>query len=116
VGHEGDGFFVAFPAADAALDCAIAIQRALAAHRTDHGFAPRVRIGVHTAEALQRGSDYAGKGVHTAARVAAAGGAGEILASRDAMLAAGERFSSADERALELKGLASPVGVVRIAW
>jgi class 3 adenylate cyclase len=116
VSHEGDGFFVAFSAADAALDCAIAIQRALAAHRIEHGFAPRVRIGLHTAEALQRGSDYAGKGVHAAARVAAAGGAGEILASRDALVAAGDRFSSAGERQLELKGLASPIAVMRIDW
>ena len=116
VDHEGDGFFVAFPGADAALDCAIAIQRALAAHRTDHGFAPAVRIGLHTAEALRRAGDYAGKGVHTAARVAAAGGAGEILASRDALAAAGGRFSSAGERLLNLKGLTSPITVVRIDW
>jgi class 3 adenylate cyclase len=116
VGHEGDGFFVAFSDAAAALDCAISIQRALAAHRTEHGFAPAVRIGLHTAEALQRGGDYAGKGVHTAARVAAAGGAGEILASRDTMAAAGSHLPSSGERSLELKGLSSPIVVVQIDW
>jgi len=116
VSHEGDGFFITFSGADAALDCAIAIQRALAAHRTDHGFAPRIRIGLHTAEALQRGSDYAGKGVHTAARVAGAGGADEILASRAVLDAASDRFSGADERQLEFKGLAAPVAVMRIDW
>ncbi len=114
--HEGDGFFIAFSAADTALDCAIAIQRALATHRTEHGFAPRIRIGLHTAEALQRGSDYAGKAVHTAARVAGAGGADEILASRAVLVAAGDRFSCADERQLELKGLASPIAVMRMDW
>jgi len=116
VSHEGDGFFIAFSAADTALDCAIAIQRALATHRTDHGFALRIRIGLHTAEALQRGSDYTGKGVHTAARVAGAGAADEILASRAVLVAAGDRFSCADERQLELKGLVSPIAVMRIDW
>jgi class 3 adenylate cyclase len=116
VDHAGDGFFVAFPAAEAALDCAIAIQRALALHRTEHGFAPQLRIGVHLAEALERDGDYSGKGVHTAARVAAAGGAGEILASRDALTAAGGRHLSAGERLLELKGLASPLAVARVDW
>jgi class 3 adenylate cyclase len=116
VDHAGDGFFVAFPAAEAALECAIAIQRALARHRTEHGFAPQVRIGLHVAEALQRDGDYAGRGVHVAARVAAAGGAGEILASRDAVAAAGGRFSSAGERLVELKGLAAPLTVARIDW
>ncbi|MBW2271268.1 MAG: hypothetical protein JRH16_22170, partial [Deltaproteobacteria bacterium] len=116
VSHEGDGFFITFSAADAALDCAIAIQRALATHRTEHGFAPRIRIGLHTAEALQRGSDYSGKGVHTAARVSGAGGADEILASRAVLVAAGDRFSGDDERQLELKGLASPIAVMRIDW
>jgi class 3 adenylate cyclase len=116
VSHEGDGFFITFSAADAALDCAIAIQRALASHRTEHGFAPQIRIGLHTAEALQRGTDYAGKGVHTAARIAGAGGADEILASRAVVAAASGRFSCADERQVELKGLASPIAVMRVHW
>jgi class 3 adenylate cyclase len=116
VDHAGDGFFVAFPAADAAIDCAIAIQRALAAHRDEHGFAPAVRIGLHTAEALRREDEYAGKGVHTAARIAASGGAGEILASRDALAAAAGRFTYAGERSVSLKGLTTPITVVRIDW
>ena len=41
-----------------------------------HGFAPSVRIGLHTAEASRRGTDYSGKGVHVAARVAALAGRG----------------------------------------
>ena len=63
VHHTGDGFFVAFPDARTALACAIAIQRTLADHRRDHGFAPQVRIGVHGAEATRVGDDYEGAGV-----------------------------------------------------
>ena len=78
VKSTGDGFFVAFRGAREALDCAAAIQRALEEHRRSSGFAPPVRMGLHTAEAVQRGSDYSGVGVHVAARVADLAGAGEI--------------------------------------
>ena len=37
----GDGFFVAFDSASAAIVCATAVQRALAEQRRTHGFAPR---------------------------------------------------------------------------
>jgi class 3 adenylate cyclase len=114
--HEGDGFFVAFAEPDSALECACSIQRSLRDHRRDHGFAPRVRIGIHVAEATDRGGDYAGLGVHTAARIAAAAGAGEIIASRKALEAAGRAFRVTGERSLELKGLADPVPVAMIDW
>ena len=45
----GDGFFVAFPDPRAAVDCAAQVQRRLAEHRHQHGFAPQIRIGVHGA-------------------------------------------------------------------
>ena len=81
VHRTGDGFFVAFPDARAALGCAATIQRTLADHRRDHGFAPQVRIGVHAAEATRAGGDYEGAGVHAAARIAALAEGGEVLAS-----------------------------------
>ena len=52
----GDGVFASFADADTAFDCAIAIQRRLADHRRRHGFAPQVRIGVHSAEATAIGN------------------------------------------------------------
>ena len=54
VKHEGDGFFVAFRDADQAIGCAVVVQQALANHRREHGFAPRLRIGIHTAAANER--------------------------------------------------------------
>ena len=77
VNPTGDGFFVAFDSASSALDAAVTIQRALAAHRRQHGFATPVRIGLHTGEAARRGADYSGVGVHVAARVAAVAAGGE---------------------------------------
>jgi hypothetical protein len=63
----GDGFFVAFQSASEAVECAVAIQRALQEHRRAHGFAPQVRIGVHAASATHERLDYRGKGVNAAA-------------------------------------------------
>jgi adenylate cyclase len=89
VNSIGDGFFVAFDAASAAIVCATAVQRALAEQRRTHGFAPAVRIGVHSAVATRRGSDYSGKEVHVAARIAELARGGEILASATTTALAG---------------------------
>jgi class 3 adenylate cyclase len=116
VKHEGDGFFVAFAEPERALDCACSIQRSLRDHRRDHGFAPRVRIGIHATEATDRGGDYGGRGVHVTARIAAAAGPGEIIASLEALAGARHTFGALDERPLELKGIAAPVTVATVDW
>src|SRR6185295_2420355 len=72
----GDGFFVAFASPTDAIDCAVTIQRRLNEQRKQQGFALQVRIGMHTAVAHRRGLDYAGVGIHEAARIAGAAGAG----------------------------------------
>jgi class 3 adenylate cyclase len=114
--HTGDGFFVAFEDAALALSCAVAVQRALADHRRQHGFALRVRIGIHAGEATRRGQDYSGGTVHTAARIAGAGEGDEILASEETVAAAGRGFAVADTRGLTLKGIADPVRVATVDW
>jgi class 3 adenylate cyclase len=116
VKHGGDGFFVAFGQADDGIACATAIQRALARHRADHGFAPTVRIGLHAGEAAARDDDYFGSAVTRAARISAAAGAGEILVSAELLDGCDRSFPVAGERTLELKGIAEPVTVSLIAW
>jgi class 3 adenylate cyclase len=112
----GDGAFASFADADAALDCAIAIQRRLVEHRRRHGFAPQVRIGVHAAEATSIADDYAGLGVHEAARVGAVAAGGEILATASTVAGASGSVATKDERDVALKGLPDPVRVVSIGW
>ncbi|HET7701143.1 MAG TPA: adenylate/guanylate cyclase domain-containing protein [Candidatus Limnocylindria bacterium] len=114
--HQGDGFVVAFAAPASAIDCAIAIQRRLAEHRRANGFAPAVRIGVHSAEATQRGLDYAGVGVHEAARVGALADGGEILVTRTTLEATGRELATGPARTVELKGIATPVEVLPVVW
>ena len=114
--HGGDGFFVAFGDADDAVECAAAIQRALAHHRAEHGFAPSVRIGLHVGEATARDADYFGSAVTRAARVSAAAGAGEVLASADVVNACRQEVPVSGERTLQLKGIAEPVVAVLVRW
>jgi class 3 adenylate cyclase len=111
VNSTGDGFFVAFDTSREAIDCAIAIQRAIAAHRTDI----EVRIGLHSAEANQRGDDFSGVGVHLAARVAALATGGEILATAETLADAGDVASSGSHEA-SVKGVAAPVTVAAVSW
>jgi class 3 adenylate cyclase len=114
--HTGDGFFVAFADASSALTAAVAIQRALAEHRRAHGFAPSVRIGVHSAEATNRGGDYSGGEVHKAARIAAAAGAAEILASTETLDEASNGFPVSEPREIAAKGITEPVRVATVDW
>jgi len=116
VNRTGDGFFVAFDSSARAIDCAVAIQRALAEHRRTHGFAPAVRVGVHTTEANRRGGDYSGKGVHVAARITALAEGGEVLASAETAAKAGASYATSEPRAVGLKGVSAQVDVVSVAW
>jgi class 3 adenylate cyclase len=114
--HEGDGFFVSFLDPGDAIDCAIAIQRALATHRIDYGFAPQLRIGLHTTETVDLGDDLLGMGVHEAARVGSAAGAGEILATAAVLDAVGGRFQSSERRPFHGKGLDHPLDLASVYW
>ena len=115
VNRIGDGFFVAFDRPDSAIRCAVEIQRALARHRVEHGFAPGVRIGLHEAEATREGSDYQGRGVHEAARIAGAADGDEILISSP-VAANVDSWPLSHPRAVKLKGLSQPIDVFTVAW
>lgn len=114
VKQVGDGFFAAFDDPSDAIECAVAIQKRLASHRKEHGFAPQVRIGLHCAESTMKGGDYAGMGVHEAARIGAIATAGEIVASKVVVNAVRTRFPVSEFRTVALKGVPEPVEVASI--
>jgi adenylate cyclase len=103
---EGDGSMLAFPSARRAVACAQAIQREMG--REFAGASPpiRVRIGVHTGDALHEGDRFFGTTVHYAARVASQALGGEILVSNVVHdLVAGPGINFRESREVELKGL-----------
>jgi predicted ATPase/class 3 adenylate cyclase len=75
VDTQGDAFFVAFTSAREAVLAARQAQDAL----SDGPI--RVRMGLHTGEALLTDEGYVGVDVHRAARIAAAGNGGQVLVS-----------------------------------
>lgn len=116
IDHAGDGFFVAFENQAAAIECAVAIQRALAEHRRKHGFAPQVRIGLHATAARRRGTVYRGKGIHEAARIAALAEGDQIVASRETATVPPSGVTASEPRLVTLRGIVDPVEVVTITW
>ena len=116
INHTGDGFFVAFADAPTAIACAIEIQRTLERQRREQGFALPVRIGLHATTALRTTEDYAGRGVHEAARIAAVAQGSEIVASQAALALAPAGTPAGEARSVDLKGLIDPVQVAAIDW
>ncbi len=116
VNHTGDGFFVAFGDTSHAVDCAVEIQRTLRRHRSEHGFAPSIRIGIHVAAATRGEDTYTGRGVHVAARVGEVGGADEIVVSAESFAGADPGFPISEPRTVNLKGVVEPLAVHTVDW
>jgi class 3 adenylate cyclase/pimeloyl-ACP methyl ester carboxylesterase len=113
----GDGLMLAFPSARRALCCAIEVQERVA-RGEQAGEGMRVRIGLHTGEAIERGGDLFGKHVVLAARISALAQGGEILVSglvRELTGSLGE-FSFDPGREVQLKGLSGSYHVHRVNW
>jgi predicted ATPase/DNA-binding SARP family transcriptional activator len=79
---EGDSLFAVFPGAGDGVAAALALQRALGAERWPEGIALRVRMALHTGDAVVREGDYLGGAVNRCARFRAAAHGGQILLSR----------------------------------
>jgi len=73
------------------------------------------RIGVHEADALLSQGDFAGLGVHAAARIADLAGAGDIVASEATAGAAAPDMVTAVE-SVELRGVPELASIQRIPW
>ena len=84
-GHEvdarADDLFAVFERAPAALEAALAIQRAMHAGPWPGDADVRVRIGVHSGRPTLTDTGYVGLSVHTAARICYAAHGGQIVLS-----------------------------------
>ena len=102
--HTGDGVCAVFASPRAAVDAAMAAQRALELP---------VRMGIATGEAELRGDDYFGAVLNRAARVMAAGHGGQILLDgATAGLLSGVDLISLGPR--RLRDIAKPVEVFQV--
>lgn len=106
---QGDGSMLAFSSARRAVACAQAIQQGIKQAFADSSPPIRVRIGVHTGDALQEAEHFFGTTVHYAARVAGQALGGEVLVSglvRDLVAgSASDDVTFLESREVELKGI-----------
>ena len=78
----GDGLHAVFTTVLAAVEAALHAQRMLAAERWPEEPGPlRVRMGIHSGDAIARDGDYYGPAVNRAARVMSAGHGGQVVLS-----------------------------------
>jgi class 3 adenylate cyclase len=116
---QGDGFLLAFGSARRALLCAIEIQRAFSAYNEAHHEEPiRVRIGLHTGEALKDADKFFGKAVVLAARIAGESNGGEILVSailKELTESVGD-LCFGEQREVSLKGVSGIQRVFPVDW
>jgi predicted ATPase/class 3 adenylate cyclase len=78
---EGDSLFAVFARAGDAVAAAAELQRALATETWPNAIPLRVRIALHTGDAVLRDSDYFGPAVNRCARLRAAAHGGQVLLS-----------------------------------
>lgn len=106
----GDGVLARFDGAERAVRGAAAIRDAA------RGLGLEIRAGVHTGEVQTVAGDVRGIAVHTAARIMAAAGSGEVLVSATVMdLLDGSELNFEDAGIHELKGLDRARQLYRLA-
>ncbi len=116
---RGDGFLIAFPSASAGLRCGVALQRAFVAYSARHPEQPiRVRIGLHTGEAIRDVDKFFGKTVIQAFRISDLALADEILVSGEVQrLVAGDpNVHFSNERSVVLKGISGKHKIANVDW
>jgi class 3 adenylate cyclase/tetratricopeptide (TPR) repeat protein len=117
VKNQGDGFMLVFSDPRKALECAVAIQSALAELEVAESERIRVRMGLHTGEAIREEGDFFGRSVILAARIAAQAAGGEILVSSVLKERCNDgELSFEAGRDVELKGLAGTHEVFSARW
>jgi class 3 adenylate cyclase len=81
VDARGDDFLAVFERAPAALEAALAIQRAMRSNGWPGGNDVRLRIGLHRGRPTLTENGYVGLSVHAVARICFAGHGGQVLVS-----------------------------------
>jgi adenylate cyclase len=106
-----------FSSVTRAVECAIAMQRALAAYGETAEEPIRVRVGLNAGEPIAEEHDLFGTAVIMAARIAATAKGGEILVSNVVReLAEGKGFLFSDRGAVELRGFEEPLRLHEVRW
>lgn len=118
VDRAGDGFLSSFMSAFKAVDCAIAIQKALHTYNDSKPSSPiHVRIGLGAGEPVADGDALFGSTINLTARICARAQPGQILVApvvRD--LCTGKLIAFREHGLVELKGFPEAVLLHEVTW
>jgi class 3 adenylate cyclase/pimeloyl-ACP methyl ester carboxylesterase len=113
----GDSFMASFGSATRALECAIALQKAITDRNATADESLKVRVGLSAGEPIAEDDDLFGAAVIQAARIADQAKGGEILLANVVReLAAGKGFLFADRGEMALRGFDDPVRIYELRW
>jgi predicted ATPase len=110
----GDGIAAAFSSASAAVAAALASQRLLEEEAWPTAWPIRVRMGIHTGEAVSRDGDYLGTAVNRAARLMDIGHGGQVLCSSATAEIVGDDVVLVDLGEHRLRDLDRPMHVFQL--
>jgi class 3 adenylate cyclase len=111
----GDGFMASFNSVTAAVECAVALQRAFAGRESVEPL--HVRVGLNAGEPIEEGGDLFGATVILASRIAAKADGGEVLVADTVRgLCSGKGFLFADRGEFVAKGFEEPVRLYEVHW
>jgi class 3 adenylate cyclase len=118
VSARGDDVFAAFEQAPAAVEAALAIQRAMRAGPWPGGTDVRLRIGLHRGRPALTETGYVGISVHAAARICFAAHGGQIVISsavRSAVAESlGDRIALKSLGSWRFRGLPEPIAMFQV--
>jgi class 3 adenylate cyclase len=118
----GDGFMASFGSVTRAVECAIALQKAIDDTGTSGVLAQyaaqlQVRCGLNAGEPIEEDGDLFGATVILASRIAAKADAGEILVADTVRgLCSGKGFLFSDRGEFAAKGFEDAVRIYEVNW
>ena len=116
VNSAGDGILARFDHPNGAACAAVQIMRRLAHQREETGFAPSVRIGIHSGDAVEVGDDLIGAVVNLASRVTGAGEPDQITITEHVADHLDPSFHTDDRGIHSLRGVSRPRHLLELRW
>lgn len=114
---DGDSFMASFTSPTKAVECAVALQQAFAAHNGAVAEPILIRAGLNIGEPIEENGDYFGSSVILAARIKDQASGGEILVPEALRhMLSGKKFVYADRGEVLLKGFGDPVRLYEVHW
>jgi class 3 adenylate cyclase len=116
VKHLGDGIMASFDVTQAAVDCAITIQRSFERYNGSTSEPIHVRIGEDCGEPVEDSRDLFGATVQRAARICGAASGDQVLVSGRVRDECGDEYAFADCGDRNLKGFHDPLRIFECHW